>query len=245
MIAAEPAAAKLDPAADDAAWARIDLGIWNVQGFPDATAGVFRKRVTIPAGWNAGRIWAWLGGSGDMLRPPYRVKLHVDGKLGWTSGNSRYSLMSIDLTDALPPGEHLLAWEMEGTGKFDGVVGDMWLEYVPDPVFTQSLAGQWSTGTLPGRATLTGAKRTFTLDRRAKDFLVQFYIDGRRADVQSVFINNTNVYFYGGPRGNHRRMTLNPWLDFSGENEIELKPYYDEPMDIDTVELRYYRPEQL
>ncbi|MEE8450571.1 MAG: hypothetical protein V3R99_01615, partial [Thermoguttaceae bacterium] len=176
----ESADAKLDPAVDDADWARIDLGIWNVQGFPDATGGVFRKRVTIPADWSSGRIWAWLVGSGDMLRPPYRVKLYSDGKLRWPSGNSRYSMMSIDLTDQLPPGRHLFAWEMEGTGKFDGVVGDMWLEYVPDPVFTQSAAGQWSTGiTLPGQATLTGAKRTFRLDPRAKDYLVQFYIDGK------------------------------------------------------------------
>ncbi len=40
-------------------------------------------------------------------------------------------------------------------------------------------------------------------------------------------------------------MTLNPWLHWDGENEIELKPYYDEPMDINAVELRYYRPDQL
>ncbi len=117
---------------------------------------------------------------------------------------------------------------------------------MPDPVFRQSLAGKWSTGiTLPGQATLAGGKRTFTLDGRAKDYLVQFYIAGRRADIQSVYINNANVYFYGGPRGNLRRMTLNPWLPWDGENEIELKPYYDEPMDINAVELRYYRADQL
>ena len=40
-------------------------------------------------------------------------------------------------------------------------------------------------------------------------------------------------------------MTLNPWLKWGEANELELIPYYGEPMDITTVELRYYRPDQL
>ena len=42
----------------------------------------------------SGRIWVWLAGYGETLRPPYKAKFYVDGKLQWTSGNSRYSMMS-------------------------------------------------------------------------------------------------------------------------------------------------------
>lgn len=86
---------------------------------------------------------------------------------------------------------------------------------------------------------------SFVPDSRGKDYLVQVYIGGPRADIQSVYINNQNVYFYSGPRGRHRRMTLNPWLKWGEKNEIEINPYYKDPMDIAAVELRFYRPDQL
>jgi len=208
--------------------------------------GEFRKEVTIPSGWRNGRTWAWLAGSGATLRPPYKVKFYIDGQLQWASDPGKYSMMSLDLTEVLTPGRHLLAWDMTGEGRFDGVSGDMWLEFVPEPAFRQSLAGSWGPGiTLPGQASLTGAKRSFVPDPHGREYLATLYIDGKRADIQSVYINNANVYFYGGPRGHHRRMTINPWLKWGEENELELIPYYGDPMDITTVELRYYRPDQL
>ena len=144
----------------------------------------------------------------------------------------------VDLTDKLPPGRHLLAWEMEGTGKFDGVVGDMWIEFVPDPVFTQSLAGEWSPGTLPGRATLTGASGLSFSIRAGKTTWCSSTSTVNAPTSRACTSTTRTSISTAVPTAHHRRMTLNPWLDSGGENEIELRPYYNEPMDIESVELR-------
>jgi len=40
-----------------------------------------------------------------------------------------------------------------------------------------------------------------------------------------------------------KTVALNPWLKWGEENELELKPYYNDAMDISSVELRFYRPD--
>jgi len=133
-----------NPAVDDREWQRLDLGIWSFPHFPEVRRGLFRKRFSVPAAWvGKGQSWLWIIGSGPVtLRPPYQAKAYLDGRLIWTSGRSPYDYCCQNMTRDLSSGEHVLAIEAEGSTTVAGLVGEAWLEFIPEPALRQSLAGR-------------------------------------------------------------------------------------------------------
>ncbi len=184
------------------------------------------------------------------MRPPYKAKAYLDGQLIWTSGQSPYAYCCQDVTRELSSGEHLLAVEAEGTTTVAGLVGEAWVEFIPEPALRQSLAGDWGENIhLPGQAVLPlGTKRTFVPDPAGRGQDVVLYVEGPRADIACIYINGRRLNRSAGMmRGNHFRINLMPWLRWDQENELELEAGYRGPHDamhITQIELRYYAPER-
>jgi hypothetical protein len=233
---------------DDRDWKRLDLGIWSFPNFPEVKRGLFRKRFTVPATWtDKGQSWLWIIGSGAVtLRPPYKAKAYLDGQLIWTSGQSPYSFCCENVTKDLSAGEHVLAIEAEGSTTVAGLVGEAWIEFIPEPALRQSLAGQWGDKIqLPGQAVLPlGTKRIFVPDPAGKGKDAVLYVEGPRADIACVYINGRRLNRSAGMmRGNHFRINLIPWIKWDEPNEIEIEAGYRGPrdvMDITHLEVRYY-----
>jgi len=232
---------------DDHAWKRLDFGLWSA-AYPDVKRGVFRRKFTIPAGWKAGRSWLWFGAwEGDNLRPPYTGKVFLDGKQIMESRVSN-SKMDDDYTNQLAPGPHLLAVSLEGSTTLNGPKANVWVEHLPEPALRQSLAGSWGEGpdgkeiTLPGPASLVGARRTFIPLPEGKGKTVMLFEDGENPVTGILFNGHWLSRSYSQTRGTHFRMNLTPYVKWGQENDIELRPTYSAAIEVSTIEVRYYNP---
>ncbi|HEY3398925.1 MAG TPA: hypothetical protein VGM19_14850 [Armatimonadota bacterium] len=233
---------------NDKTWDTADLGCWNVVKYGDISKGLFRKHFTTPAGWVPvrGRTYLYLHGTdAATLRPPYKTKVYLDGQQLWASGNSQYDSMCVEITQALTLGPHVVAVEAESSTKVGGVVGGMWLEFVPEPALRQSLAGDWGNGMqLPGQVKdLTGARRTFVPNPQGQGKTVMVYVEA--TTMHCIYINGKYLPRMNVPYGTHFRFNITPWIKWGEENVIEMQPHYTNPNTIGAVELRYYDPQTL
>jgi hypothetical protein len=138
-----------------------------------------------------------------------------------------------------------VAIEAEGSTAIAGLVGEAWIEFIPEPVLRQSLAGLWGDNIrLPGQTVVPlGTKRSFVPDPAGQGKDAVLYVEGPRADIAGIYINGRRLNRSAGMlRGHHFRINLMPWIRWDEPNEIELEAGYRGPhdvMDITHIEVRY------
>jgi len=231
------------PGVNDSAWTRMDIGVWYGPKYPDTKHGIFRKRFTVPADWQGtGRNWLWIRGAspGYPTLPPGKMQVFLDGQ-PVTGGQHGY--IAEDLTDRLTPGEHTLAVATETLSVIGGIIGNVWLEHIPDPSFRQSLAGDWNGVQLPGTTTIPAdqIKREFTPDPARKALRAMLYIDTEKNIVDGIYLNGRlmNRDF----AGMHCLVDLTPYLRWDQPNSLTLISMYpSQPTFVKTIEIRYYKP---
>ena len=227
---------------DDHAWKHLDFGIWSA-AYPDVKRGVFRKKFTIPAAWKTGQSWLWINGwDAITLRPPYKIHVFLDGQ-PIAETHDTYDYVADNHTKQLAPGPHVLAVVADGDTTLNGLLGNVWVEHLPEPGMRQSLGGSWGNGiTLPGSVSLAGARRTFIPLAQGRGKTVMLFEDGQTSVSSILFNGHWLSRSYGLTRGTHFRMNLTPYIKWGQENDIELRPTYTEPRDVSTIEIRYYTP---
>ncbi len=238
-------AALVDPKADDAAWTRMDIGVWFGTKFADVKRGVFRKHFTMPADWvgtDKGRVWLWLKRSqGAVFLPPYKTKVFVDGQQVYDSGGWLYASCVVELTGKLAAGDHVVAVSTESSTPVGGYAGNVWLEHIPAPIATQSLAGDWNGIQLPGasKPPLPEMKRTFTPDPAIRGKHAVLLVETTTNNIVGIFLNGRLINRDIG--GQHFLIDITPFLKSGQPNSISLNPQYDQnPLDLKSVEIRYY-----
>jgi len=238
-------------AADSSRWPHKEMGVWNYPEYPEATRGIAKKTIEIPAAWQGhGRIWWWMMSYESLdLMPPYDGQVYLDGKLIWEAKGQMYAIGMLDLTDALTPGKHTLAYVAHTSKPPVGYLSTSWLEFLPDPDARQDLSGQWkassdglvyaSQGTLPGDAPMQFNQRTFTPDPKqdGKNIILYVSTGGVLCYTAGVIIND-HYLERNMPRGGHSCFNLTPWVHRGQENTITLIG----ASGLNTIELRYYTP---
>ena len=221
----EETATLLAAGVDTKTWTRMTLGIWNIPDNREVKHAVFRKQFTVPANWNQGRVKMWFDTSGgDYLVGCTMGHFYLDGKAvpighGGLEG------------DFTPGSTHEIMLDLHSTGSVSGVVGRVWLSYVPVPQAVQDLAGEWQGTkdfwrydqrvTVPGPwGDLRAARRTVVIPREQAQRNVLLHAEGV---FSGLMINGKLVTkSTGHPYSGELDLTITPWVKFGQENEIEI-----------------------
>jgi hypothetical protein len=234
----------IGPGVDDSAWTRMDMGVWYGAKYPETKRGIFRKHFTMPADWNGrGRTWLWIRGAspGYPTLPPHKMQVFLDGQ---PVRGGEHGYCNEDITGRLTPGEHTLAVATETLSVVGGIVGNVWLEHIPEPLARQSLAGDWNGMQLPGTAKIPfdQVKREFTPNPALKGKRALLYIETTENIIPSMFLNGRlmNRDF----AGMHSLVDVTPYLRWDKPNSLTLNAMYSHvPTAVKTVEIRYYEPD--
>ncbi|MGA2500632.1 MAG: hypothetical protein ABSH20_23070, partial [Tepidisphaeraceae bacterium] len=238
-------AALAQPAVDDSAWKKRDLGIWS--DHPDVKHGVMRRKFTVPASWTPGYIGVCVA---------QHTGVFVDGGQIFVDGQPlqpAYYRDGIYLNPAkglLKPGTtHVLAVDVKSQSPVTGARGNAWIYFIPEPQGRDDLSGTWRRYTDPihakGTVQLPGpfhghyATRTVVVDRAHAGQNVLVHVDGK--SVVGVIVNgklllrSTRVY------NSLFSINVTPYIRFEEENLVELVTRPDpQATPIDKVEIRYY-----
>ncbi|MCY2995975.1 MAG: beta-galactosidase [Planctomycetota bacterium] len=226
---------------DDRDWDRLDIGVWYGKKYPDTKCGIFRKCFTVPAAWQTnGRTWLWIRGAspGYPTLPPGKMRVFLDGH-PVTGGEHGY--IREDVTDRLAPGAHTLAVATETLSVIGGIIGNVWLEHIPEPAARQSLAGDWNGVVLPGRTTmlLDQVRLEFTPNAARRGQRVVLYIETRENIVNGIILNDR--FINRDFAGMHFLMDITPFVRWDQPNSLSLHSMYPtQPTNVKTVEIRYY-----
>ena len=236
----EEAEALLAADVDTKSWKRMPLGIWNLGEFRDFKHAVFRKRFTVPADWNRGRVKIWVGAaSGDWTLGSAGGRIQLDGK--------PVQIGHGGLLGAFAPGsEHELMLDFHSTASVSGACGRIWLSYLPEAQGTLDLTGEWQ-GTkdfqryeqrviLPGPwPELRAARRTVVVPKDQENRNVMFHAEGLFMGVMinGKWVRKSSSHPYSGELD----LTITPWVRFGEENEIEV---VGGGKDAKNLSLRYY-----
>ncbi len=225
---------------DDSGWEHRALGIWSVE-HPGITHGVWRRRFTVPAGWNAGRVSLWCQANYTPASVT-RSRVFVDGVLirDWASDWGS-NLVDETVGGSLLPGtEHLIVLDIAAPSSYSlaGPLGGCWLSYLADPQGSIDLSGTWTPYpdgvtpsvpvTLPGTlANALMAEKTFHVDLSLADraIFTHFTVDLRYSQILDVIVNGHLLESV-----NHAgyeplfRLNVTPWIRFGAENRIQIVP---------------------
>ena len=146
-----------------------------------------------------------------------------------------------DVTGRLTPGEHTLAVATETLSVVGGVIGNVWLEHIPEPAARQSLAGDWNGVHLPGTAKFPFdcVNREFTLNSAMRGKRALLFIETTENIIPSIFLNGRlmNRDF----AGMHSLVDVTPYVHWDRLNSLTLNSMYPQhPTTVKTVEIRYY-----
>ena len=221
------------PTVDDRAWKRLDLGIWSFPHFPEVKRGLSANVLPFQ---RDGLARARVGCGSSARERSLAPALQSESLSGRTTHLDQRSeslfLLLPEYNRDLSPGEHVLAVEADGSTTVAGLIGEAWIEFIPEPALRQSLAGIWGDNIrLPGQAVLPlGTKRTFIPDPAGKGKEAVLYVEGPRADIACIYINGRRLNRSAGMmRGHHFRINLMPWIKWDEPNEIEIEAGYRGP----------------
>jgi hypothetical protein len=225
------------PGFDDSSWTKLRLGVWNtVPERENIKHGFLRRSFAVAKDWNNGRVELWIQTAGSSFADKGRVWL--DGK-PISSWFAESAISGLDLTTTLTPDStHTFAIEVMSTGELTGVVGNIWLKYVPKPVGTIDLAGQWTTCkddffhdtgmvTLPGPYEAKSLWRTINVPKEDEGKTVMLMQEAGRPF--HAFINGTLVRYSSGniPSSDaHTGINITPWIHFGQDNRIHIISNY-------------------
>ena len=127
-----------------------------------------------------------------------------------------------------------------------GIVGNVWLEHIPEPLARQSLAGDWNGIALPGTTTMLmdQVKREFTPDPAMQGKRVLLYVETSANIVTGIILNDRMIS--RDFAGMHFLMDITPFVHWDRPNRLSLGSMYPtQPATVKTVELRYCEPSAL
>ncbi|GAA5198067.1 hypothetical protein GCM10023322_70640 [Rugosimonospora acidiphila] len=253
LTAAQIAALVL-PGVDDSAWERRDLGVWGMPDHPDVAHAVLRRTFTIPSGWATGdtELWMAIDKESSVFKDAGRI--YVDGALiqNFNAGG----LVGLAANTLLPPGEHLIALEVQGSGMATGVTSNAWVYHLPAPDATQDLSGSWAltgtdgihdagTVTMPGAFTGLFMARDVSIDASRSGSTAVLYVHRPGASVNGVLINGTFIGdIYPATRlGDTLLVNITTKVRFGQTNRIELVSVIPTAaLNVTGIEIRYYNP---
>ncbi len=209
-----------DPSLDDSSWKRMDLGIFDIPDNQDIHHAIFRKRFTVPAEWNHGKVL--ISAHSDYFQGG---RFYLDGKvLHPTNADD-------DAGGTLTAGStHTAAVEIWGQDHPLGIRTPVWLSYRPDPVSQQQLPDNWSFApdlltygppfSLSTPIPSGGALRTIVkigAEHSAYNVIVHTLCDTQA--TRGVIFNGHWIERGGNI---YRAFDLNvtPWVKFGQDNEI-------------------------
>jgi hypothetical protein len=224
-------ASLVDPQLDDSAWQRMPLGTFNIPDHPDLRHALLRKRFTVPAAWNAGRVTLWVQSwNSDTFLDAGRVFL--DGQpLGPAL---RSGIAGSDVAGVLRSGTtHVLAIEVSGPEKMPlGVRGPAWIAYHPEPAARVDLSGPWEISTdglryalpapLPGPLVGKAARRTVKIDACHASRNVVVHAVAENYALAGVLVNGRFVLRFRHNIGAEINLNITPWVKFGQDNELIL-----------------------
>ena len=224
-------AALVDPQLDDAAWPRMRLGIFTIPDYPGVRHALFRKRFTVPAEWNTGRIALWIQSwNSDTFLDAGRV--YLDGQpLGPAA---RGGIAGSEVAGVLRPGTtHVLAVEISGPEHLPlGARGPAWLAYHPEPAARADLSGLWEISTdglryappaaLPGPLAGKAARRNVMIEASHADRNVVVHAVAENYALAGVLINGRFVLRFRHHLVAEINLNITPWVKFGQDNELIL-----------------------
>ena len=229
---------------DDSSWEKRPLGIFTIPDHLDARHAMFRKRFTVPADWNAGKVILWLS--------EWHGSSYINNGQAWLDGQAltNHAIMGEDLTATLKPGTtHTLAVEIWGTGAVVGTPASVWINYRPDAPQQQDLAGNWSAATdgltysgtvaIPGRYTAMTLRQTATIDASHAGQTVVIRVNAADSSIYGVIINGTWITRFHHHLGSDFDLAITPYVKFGDANEIILFGG-NGPHVLNSVSLNYY-----
>ncbi|WP_345637218.1 hypothetical protein [Rugosimonospora acidiphila] len=239
---------------DDSGWERRSLGIWTHPDHPEVRHAVLRRTFTIPADWTSGDIELWLAMDRENTTFHDTGRIYLDGKLirDFNAGG----LSGLPATALLPPGDHVMALEIQGASVATGVTAEAWAYHIPEPTARQDLSGSWTvtsanglqeTGevSLPGSFTGSFAARDVTIDASHAGSNVVLYVQRPGASLSGILINGTVIGdLYPALRaGDNLLVNITNKVKFGGTNQIELfSSNSAAAAKINGVEIRFYDP---
>jgi hypothetical protein len=210
-----------DPKLDDSSWKRMSLGIFDIPDNVGVHHAVFRKKFTVPAEWNHGKVFifgkAESPGNGGIRR-------YMDGK---PFGGQ---IVLDELGGIFTPGStHVLTTEIWGTEPPLGTITPAWITYRPDPATQQPLAS-WTYANdclnyglpipMPTAVPDHGALRCEeVIDPKEKGHNIVVHIICDNASISGIIFNGV---FYASYGNIYSFMDINvtPFVKFGQKNEI-------------------------
>lgn len=221
---------------------------------PDVQHAVLRKTFTIPSGWTTGDIelWMWIDKDSTLFKDTGRI--YVDGTL--IKDFNAAGLVGLSANTLLPPGDHLIALEVEGSGVATGVTSNAWVYHLPAPDGTQDLSGSWTltgsdgihdagTVTVPGSFTGFFVARDVAIDASHAGSNVVLRVQRPGASLNGILINGTFIGdIYPATRlGDTLLVNITSKVKFGASNRIELASANPTvAATVTGVELRFYNP---
>jgi hypothetical protein len=230
----QDAAALAQPAADDSAWPRRDVSVLTFEGPEQPRRVLFRRKFTVPAHWNSGRVALWVRTDGGTTYVE-SGRVYIDGKVAYEKLGDGIPGMEFD--GLLKPGTtHVVALEVVGKRSLLGVRGPAWLAWKPAASRRQDLAGPWAISTdnlhftppsaLPGPAdNMTAARRVVRIEGDAKGQPRQNVVFHAAADnyaIVSVIVNGRCVPRFAHLIGTEVDLNITPFVRPGQDNELIL-----------------------
>jgi len=200
---------------------------------------LYSSSFTVPSEWNGGHILLNLY-SYDTPIASDQAEFSVNDKPITTYKAQYWSqTLNYDITDAIQPGNNVLAIKVEGQSPLKGLKGAVWISYEKDLNPSQSLDGSWqtngstdSTGAIPGKVEATYLNRSFNVPLTWQSGQVYLRIQTPFQWLGDVVINGHSIVYNGflHPFGLIADINLTPYLNFGTDNTIELWPYKTIPV---------------
>jgi len=229
---------------DDSSWEKRPLGVFTFPDHHDAKDAMFRRRFTVPPNWNHGKITLWLS--------EWHGAAYVEHGQAWLDGKALSSgaIFGDDLTAAVKPGTtHTLAVEIWGNTPVLGTPASVWLDYQPDALQVQDLAGHWNPAVdgltytdpvaIPGSYSGTTLRQTVKIDAAHAGQTTVIRISAKDASIYGVIVNGTWISHFHHHLGSDFDLAITPCLKFGGANEIILFGH-NGPHTVNNVSLNYY-----
>lgn len=216
-----------EAALDDSSWEQRPLGIFTFPDHHDAKHAVFRKHFTVPANWNGGKVFFWLG--------EWHGGSYIDHGQAYLDGEvlSDHALLGDDLTAVLKPGtSHVLTVDIWGATPLVGTAASVWLSFQPDSVQEQDLAGAWNPAadgltytdpvTMPGTYTGVTLRQMVKIDPAHAGQTTVLRVSATDSSIYGVIVNGTWVPRFHHHIGSDFDLAITPYLKFGDDNEILL-----------------------
>ncbi|HEY3376227.1 MAG TPA: beta-galactosidase [Armatimonadota bacterium] len=230
----------LQPHYTDTAWTSLRSGLWNQQ-IPSLKAyrgaGLYRAQFTLPRQWRGHRVllglYAW-----DSPIVYDEGEFYVNGvKITTYQAHGWNQTLTYDVTDALRPGENVLAVKVTHGGKlFAGIAGAVW--FAPEPLLQPvvTLSEHWSavesTGSaapvlLPFRGKTQHLRCSVTIPQSWQGQRVMLHLEMPMQWLGSVVVNGHPIGYnpFLHPFPLRTDINITPYVRFGAENQLALWPF--------------------